>query len=71
MAWRGATRRTLPPSQVVLAKAWNKDDIGDSVNAKMIEFANRGFRSLGLARAEVRPAALLLWGSRGSSPADA
>lgn len=37
--------------QVVLAKAWNKDDIGKAVNDKMIEFANRGFRSLGLARA--------------------
>ena len=38
--------------QVVLGKAWNKAQIGDAVNNKMVEFANRGFRSLGVAYAE-------------------
>lgn len=38
--------------QVVLSKAWNKDAIGDAVNQKMIDFANRGLRSLGLAMAK-------------------
>jgi hypothetical protein len=51
------TLLTLPPiAQVVLAKAWNKAELSESVNGKMIEFANRGFRSLGLAMAEVREA---------------
>ncbi len=48
-----------PKTQVVLAKAWNKADIADAVNGKMIEYANRGFRSLGLARSEVRRPAFL------------
>jgi H+-transporting ATPase len=39
--------------QVVLARAYNKAQIGDTVNGKMQEFAGRGFRSLGLAIAEV------------------
>ncbi|GLI62247.1 hypothetical protein VaNZ11_004843 [Volvox africanus] len=38
--------------QVVLNRAYNKDKLADSVNAKMVEFANRGFRSLGVAMAE-------------------
>ena len=38
--------------QVVLKRAWNADEIGDAVNNKMVEFANRGFRSLGVALAE-------------------
>ncbi|KAJ9508211.1 hypothetical protein QJQ45_021608 [Haematococcus lacustris] len=38
--------------QVVLRKAYNKDQLNDPVNNKMIEFANRGFRSLGLAMAD-------------------
>lgn len=39
--------------QVVLNRAWNKAELNDVVNNKMIEFAQRGFRSLGLAMAEV------------------
>ena len=38
--------------QVVLKKAHNSADIADDVNNKMIEFANRGFRSLGIAMCE-------------------
>lgn len=38
--------------QVVLAKAWNKNEIGQQLNDKMVDFANRGLRSLGLAKAE-------------------
>ncbi|KAG2433300.1 hypothetical protein HXX76_008366 [Chlamydomonas incerta] len=38
--------------QVVLNKAYNKDTLADNVNSKMVEFANRGFRSLGVAMAE-------------------
>lgn len=38
--------------QVVVSKAHNKDEIKKAMDDKMIEFANRGFRSLGLARAE-------------------
>ncbi|KAG2497004.1 hypothetical protein HYH03_005008 [Edaphochlamys debaryana] len=38
--------------QVVLGKSYNKERLADSVNAKMVEFANRGFRSLGVAMAE-------------------
>lgn len=37
---------------MVLGKAYNKDTLADNVNAKMVEFANRGFRSLGVAMAE-------------------
>ena len=37
---------------MVLKKAHNSADIADDVNNKMIEFANRGFRSLGVAMAE-------------------
>ena len=38
--------------QVVLARAWNKDTIGTAVDQQMVDFANRGFRSLGLAISE-------------------
>ena len=38
--------------QVVLGKAHNMEQIADAVNNKMVEFANRGFRSLGVAFAE-------------------
>jgi len=38
--------------QVVLKRAWNSAELNDAVNNKMIEFANRGFRSLGIALAE-------------------
>ncbi|GFR50748.1 hypothetical protein Agub_g13014 [Astrephomene gubernaculifera] len=38
--------------QVVLNKSYNKDKLAESVNGKMVEFANRGFRSLGVAMAE-------------------
>jgi H+-transporting ATPase len=38
--------------QVVLKRAFNCAEIGDAVNNKMIEFANRGFRSLGIAMAD-------------------
>ncbi|KXZ46961.1 hypothetical protein GPECTOR_39g455 [Gonium pectorale] len=38
--------------QVVLRKSYNQDKLADTVNGKMIEFANRGFRSLGVAMAE-------------------
>lgn len=36
----------------MLGKAWNKDQINDAVNNKMVEYANRGFRSLGVAYAD-------------------
>jgi magnesium-transporting ATPase (P-type) len=39
--------------QVVLAKAHNMAEIKHAVNDKVTDFANRGFRSLGLAIAEV------------------
>mmetsp|Transcript_6324 Transcript_6324/g.19568 ORF Transcript_6324/g.19568 Transcript_6324/m.19568 type:complete len:1015 (-) Transcript_6324:364-3408(-) len=38
--------------QVVLKKAHNFEEIKDAVDAKMVEFANRGYRSLGIAKAE-------------------
>lgn len=38
--------------QIVRDKAWNKDQISDGINNKIVEFANRGFRALGVARAE-------------------
>ena len=38
--------------QVVLKRAHNAAELQDNVNNKMIEFANRGFRSLGIAMAE-------------------
>jgi hypothetical protein len=38
---------------VVLAKAWNKAEIDTVVNDKITDFANRGFRALGLAIAQV------------------
>jgi H+-transporting ATPase len=41
-------------AQVVLAKAWNKAEIDTVVNDKITDFANRGFRALGLAIAQVR-----------------
>eukprot|EP00195_Chlamydomonas_chlamydogama_P015211 CAMPEP_0202890410 /NCGR_PEP_ID=MMETSP1392-20130828/817_1 /ASSEMBLY_ACC=CAM_ASM_000868 /TAXON_ID=225041 /ORGANISM="Chlamydomonas chlamydogama, Strain SAG 11-48b" /LENGTH=1114 /DNA_ID=CAMNT_0049573971 /DNA_START=250 /DNA_END=3594 /DNA_ORIENTATION=+ len=47
-----AVRLLKGSPQVVLGRAYNKDEIADAVNNKMIEFANRGFRSLGVARAE-------------------
>jgi H+-transporting ATPase len=37
---------------VVLKRAWNSAELNDAVNNKMIEFANRGYRSLGIALAE-------------------
>jgi hypothetical protein len=39
--------------QVVLHKAHNKDQVAGAVNAKIQEFAGRGFRALGVAIAEV------------------
>lgn len=36
-------------AQVVLKKAYNYPEIGDSVHAKITEFAGRGFRALGVA----------------------
>ena len=41
-----------PVLQVVLKRAHNAAGLADEVNNMMIEFANRGFRSLGLAMAE-------------------
>ncbi|PNH02174.1 Plasma membrane ATPase [Tetrabaena socialis] len=38
--------------QVVLGRAYNKEQLAESVNSKMVEFANRGFRSLGVAMTE-------------------
>lgn len=38
--------------QVVLKRDYNMAEIADGVNNKMVEFANRGFRSLGVAYAE-------------------
>ena len=37
---------------MVLKRAHNFESLKDDVNNKMIEFANRGFRSLGIAMAE-------------------
>lgn len=34
---------------MVLKKAYNYPEIGDSVHAKITEFAGRGFRALGVA----------------------
>ena len=36
--------------QVVLKKSVNKDKDGKIVNDKIVEFANRGFRSLGISK---------------------
>jgi len=36
--------------QVVLRKAINKDKDGAVVHEKIVEFANRGFRSLGISK---------------------
>lgn len=50
----GKSFRVLKGSpQVVLNKAHNKDELNSAVNAKMVEYANRGFRSLGIAYADV------------------
>ena len=38
--------------QVVLKRAHNFAELNDEVNNKMIEFANRGFRSLGIGYAD-------------------
>ena len=38
--------------QVVVRNAWNKDAIEVGCNAKITEYANRGFRALGVARAD-------------------
>nr|QEH60479.1 H+-translocating ATPase P-type [Dunaliella maritima] len=49
----GRVFRVLKGSpQVVLAKAWNAAELDATVNQKMVEFANRGFRALGLAMAD-------------------
>lgn len=37
---------------MVLKKAYNQDVIAERVNGQMVDFANRGLRSLGLALAE-------------------
>lgn len=37
--------------QVVLKNAYNSADISDLINGKIVEFANRGFRALGIAKA--------------------
>ena len=39
-------------AQVVLANAYNKEVIGGPIKEKIVDFANRGYRALGLARAE-------------------
>lgn len=36
--------------QVVLKKSTNKDRDGKIVNEKIVEFANRGYRALGVSR---------------------
>ena len=36
--------------QVVLKKSINKDKDGKIVNEKIVEFANRGYRALGVSR---------------------
>ena len=49
--------------QVVLRKSSDKDAIEKVVNDKIVEFANRGYRSLGIAKADgdsVRALPLLL-----------
>jgi H+-transporting ATPase len=48
----GETFRVMKGSpQVILRQAYNAKDIDKTVNGKIVEYANRGFRSLGLARA--------------------
>lgn len=37
-------------SQVVLKKSMNKDKDGKIVNEKIVEFANRGYRALGVSK---------------------
>mmetsp|Transcript_24189 Transcript_24189/g.43300 ORF Transcript_24189/g.43300 Transcript_24189/m.43300 type:complete len:1063 (-) Transcript_24189:267-3455(-) len=49
----GKTVRIMKGSpQVILNKSVNKDKIADAVNNKMLEFANRGLRSLGISLAQ-------------------
>lgn len=49
----GKTFRLMKGSpQVVLRKSWNAAELTDEINNKMIEFANRGLRSLGIAMAD-------------------
>lgn len=51
---RALYSRTLPSVTLALCLVFScsKDKLAESVNGKMVEFANRGFRSLGLAMAE-------------------
>lgn len=38
--------------QIVVRKSWNKDEIEEACTTKITEYANRGFRGLGVARAD-------------------
>ena len=51
---RGCCRaHGVPPlAQVVLRKSANKDAIAKRVEDTIVEFANRGYRALGVARAD-------------------
>ena len=52
--------------QVVLKKSTNKDKDGKIVNEKIVEFANRGYRALGVSKCNemVSPLTLALHASR-------
>lgn len=46
------TFRNVGTAQVILRKASDKEKIEKLVNDTIVEFANRGYRSLGVAKAE-------------------
>ena len=49
----GETFRVMKGApQIVVGKAWNKSDIEADCTKKITEYANRGFRGLGVARAD-------------------
>ncbi len=54
--------------QVVVRNAWNKDAIEVGCNDKIVEYANRGFRALGVARADGDGSAGTKWEMVGLVP---
>lgn len=52
----------------MLKRAHNAAAIGDAVNNKIVEFANRGFRSLGVARADGDGSGETVWEMVGLIP---
>ncbi len=54
--------------QVVVRQAWNKDAIEAGCNEKITEYANRGFRALGVARSEGDDSGATKWEMVGLVP---